>query len=131
MTLPMSEPVAQVFAAWDPAVSGRFKALRGMILTAAENADAGPVTETLKWGQPSYQCRSGTPVRLGCVDGRAAVLVHCQTSLVSDFQAEFGSAPAVSGNRAVLADDPGFDDVLALFITRALTYHRDRKARAT
>ncbi|MBO6884604.1 MAG: hypothetical protein JJ869_13655 [Marivita sp.] len=47
--------------------------------------NAGQVTETLKWGQPSYAVATGTPLRLGITKtGGPATFVHCQTTVVAD-----------------------------------------------
>ena len=62
--------------------------LRALVHDLAGQHDLGPVFEALKWGEPSFAVRSGTPVRLGWTEDRPAVcrvLVHCQTSVVSAF----------------------------------------------
>lgn len=114
-------------------------ALRDLILeTAAELPQAGVVLETLKWGQPSYlprRPRVGSTVRLGATkDGtRAALLFHCQTSIIADFKAGPGADAdiAYDGNRAILLD-PATDvprDLLRLPIRHALTYHLKRTGK--
>ena len=60
--------VASLFKAYPPAVRTRLMALRDLVLdTAARTTGVGRLTETLKWGQPSYlteETRSGTTVRI-------------------------------------------------------------------
>ena len=52
----------------------------------------GPLTETLKWGQPSYltqESGSGSTVRIDRLkkgDGYA-IYFHCQSGLVDEFRA--------------------------------------------
>jgi hypothetical protein len=104
---------------------------RAAILAAAEETGTGPLTETLKWGEPAYlteTTRAGSTVRLGLVKGEAAALFHCQTTLVDSFRADF-PALRCDGNRAVLLDGADAQD-LALCFQRALTYHRDKRRRA-
>ena len=50
------------------------------------------VTECLKWGQPSYLAPKGSTLRLGVKKaGQAAIYAHCQSTVVSDFAAQFGT----------------------------------------
>lgn len=56
--------VAAVFAAYPAGMRKRLLALRALVLdVAAKTEGVGPLTETLKWGQPSYltdETKSGT-----------------------------------------------------------------------
>jgi hypothetical protein len=58
--------VAAVFKAYPPAVRTRLLALRELVFdVAATTPEVGRLTETLKWGQPSYltaESGSGTLV---------------------------------------------------------------------
>lgn len=125
-TVPLSRQVTDVFSAYpEPARSGLIR-LRALIYeVAGANSKIGVVTETLKWGQPSYQATSGTPIRLGIPKvGGYAVFAHCQTSVISDFRNIVGDKFTYDGNRAVVfstTDDPRLDEVALLF-NRALTY---------
>jgi hypothetical protein len=113
----------------------RLVALRTLILETATAADVGPLTETLKWGEPAYlpkAPRTGTTVRINAVKGRddqVALYFHCQTTLVEDFRARH---PGLSyeGNRAVIlpVDGPLPDAELRDCIAQALTYHRRKRA---
>ena len=103
--------------------------------TAKSTAGVGQLTETLKWGEPSFltdETRAGTSVRLAWKkdNPRAAqLLVNCQTSLIEDWRNAFGDLLAFSGNRAVLLDldAPLPKDALAACIGQALTYHLRKK----
>lgn len=83
------------------------------------------VEECLKWGQPSYLAPKGSTLRLGVNKaGKAAIFAHCQSTIVSDFAAQFGSDFEIEGNRAVVLGD--FDaadqDKLRALIRHGLTY---------
>lgn len=118
--------IAAVFNSYpEPAKSGLLK-LRALIFEVAEaNPKIGAVSETLKWGQPSYQSASGTPIRLGLPKaGGYAVFAHCQTAVISDFRNILGDKYTYDANRAVVFDataDPDLNEV-AVLINRALTY---------
>ena len=83
--------------------------LRDLIFEEAMRLGVGPITETLKWGEPSYlteKSRSGTTIRFGHHDskpGHYAVFFHCQTTMVSDIRKRFGDSFLYQGNRAVFA----------------------------
>jgi hypothetical protein len=103
-----------------------------------ETADAlegvGPLTETLKWGEPAYlteATRSGSTIRLGWFRSselECAVLFNCRTTLVDDFRERFPKVFAYEKNRAILFDarEPLPKAPLSVCFGMALTYHRRR-----
>jgi hypothetical protein len=118
--------LAAIDAPYRPAIM----ALRDLILDVAAKTPAiGPIEETLKWGQPAFlpnTTKSGTTIRLGLPKtGGFAIYVHCQTSLIADFQTHFPREFSYEGNRAILFSDMESikPDLLRLFIHNALTYH--------
>ena len=133
MIAPPPAPVAAAFSALPDAARATLMTARAAIFEAAEATAAGPLTECLKWGQPSYltgATKSGTPLRLGLVGGDPAVMVHCQTTLIDGFRRDFPDAFPYSGTRALILA-PGQDPAaLALCLSRALTYHRDKRSRS-
>src|SRR5437868_931190 len=85
--------VAAVFKAYPPGLRTRLMALRQLVFdTAAKTAGVGLLSETLKWGQPSYltaESGSGTTVRIDRLKNRDdgyAVYFHCQSGLVESFR---------------------------------------------
>lgn len=132
MALGIKDPaVARAFDAFPQAVRADLLALRALIFeVAAETPEAGPIEETLKWGQPAYltqKTKSGTTIRLGAPKaGGFAIYTHCQTSLIADFRALFAAEFSYEGNRAICfaAGETVDRDKIALLIRRALTYHQ-------
>lgn len=102
----LDKAVAEVFEGYSPKVRKALLELRSIVLdTAARTEGVGTITETLRWGQPSYitsKPKSGTTIRLGPHDEGYALFVHCQTSLVEEFRASFGKKLRFEGNRAVV-----------------------------
>ncbi|WP_436123137.1 DUF1801 domain-containing protein [Aminobacter sp. LjRoot7] len=132
----MPEAVAAAFAAFPAPVRARLLEVRSLILsTAAETPGVGPLSETLKWGEPAYLTEasgSATTIRLGCpkTGGRTcAVYFNCRTTLVDSFRAHFGDVFTYEGNRAILfdADEPLPKAPLAICLAMALTYHRRQR----
>lgn len=125
--LPFSDPkVEAAFAAFAPKIGAKLLYLRGLIM------DAGDVTESLKWGQPSYDAgKDGTPIRLGT--GKAAnsfgFYVHCQTDLIAQFETLYGDQLSYTGTRGVLFDlaSPLPGNVLTHCFKLALTYHARKR----
>lgn len=127
--------VRQVFDGYPGETRARLLALRTLILETAAELDGGGVTETLKWGQPSYlpaRSRTGTTVRIDArkaPDTGYAVYVHCQTTLVDQYRELYPDLCRYDGNRALLFEtaDEVDRDALKHCIALALTYHTRRK----
>lgn len=104
--------------------------LRGLIYDVVGTVPgAGDVTETLKWGQPSYTVSTGTPLRLGVTKaGVPALFVHCQTRVVSEARAHLAADLEFEGNRAILVpQDTAFPEAaLRQVIHAALSYRLAR-----
>ena len=128
----MPDSVKNAYAAL-PA-KNRLMQIRELILDTALATKTAPLTETLKWGQPSYlpAKKDGTTIRLGASDEHASLYVHCQTTLVDQYRARFPTEFVYDGNRAVHIplDQPLNRDALAQLIAMALTYHRSKKDTA-
>lgn len=127
--------VGEAFGEFPAEVRKRLLRVRAMIFSvAAKTEGVGPLTETLKWGEPAYlteASRSGSTIRLGwpkAHPSHAAIYFNCNTSLVATFREIFADRLEFSGNRAILLpmDKPLPDDALALCISMALTYKKER-----
>ena len=127
--------VGAVFESYPENVRTKLLAVRDLIFsTAASMTTVGPLTETLKWGEPAYlteQSRSGSTIRLGwkaSAPGQYAIYFNCQTSLVDTFRTLHPEL-VFEGNRALLlaVDDDIPVASLDHCIELALTYHRWKK----
>ena len=124
--------VKVVFDAYPDDIRGPLLDLRELIFAAAGSAaEIGPLTETLKWGQPAYlpqKPKTGTTVRIDAlknVPGGYGLFVHCQTSLLDTFQEIYPGLFHYEGNRALhfTANEPPSRDALQHCISLAFTYH--------
>ena len=112
------------------ALHARLHTVRALIFAVAADAGVGPLSETLKWGEPAYLTpgRTGTTIRLGVsktARDQVALFVHCQTTLIDGFRDHFADTFAYEGNRAlILRPGPIPEAALAQCIRAALTYHR-------
>jgi hypothetical protein len=129
--------VAAVFKAWPPAERARLTGLRELILEVAKaTPGVGPLTETLKWGQPSYlteETGAGSTVRIDKLKsgGGCAVYFHCQSGLVGQFRELYPDKFTFEGARAILLEGKGRvpERELRHCIALALTHHLRKKKR--
>jgi len=135
---PLTAAVQPVFENYPPTIREQLLAFRDLIYTvAAETDGVGALEETLKWGQISYLTpvtKSGTTIRIDAVSDhpeQVAMFVHCQTTLVDGFRAQYGSSTAVEfeGNRCARfkLDDQQSLETARDCIAAALTYHQHKK----
>ncbi|MEL7040722.1 MAG: DUF1801 domain-containing protein [Pseudomonadota bacterium] len=123
--------VAAVFSHSPPAARGHLTQLRALILeTAAAHPEIGPLTETLKWGEPSYlpkRSRTGTTIRLGWDEAGQDIrlFVHCQTTLIQEWRDRYAPELTFVGNRELRlpTDTPLPIAALKHCVAMALTYH--------
>ena len=136
--LPSPPPdVAAALDACPRAARASAAALRTLIFETADGLpEVGPLTETLKWGQPSYltqASKSGTTIRLGWDEDGAAIslFVHCQTSLVDTWRQRYGNELTFVGNREIsIPTDTDLPRApLQHCIAMALTYHSRKTAK--
>ena len=120
-----SDPgVEAVFEAYPEPLRAALFDLRALVFETAD----GPLTESLKWGQPAYRRpKGGTTVRIDAVKGSAseyALYVHCQTSLAATFRDLYGDVLRIESDRAVLmsVEAPPPREALAHCIALALAY---------
>lgn len=104
--------------------------IRTLIYTiAAENKDIGEITESLKWGQPTYstlKSKSGTPIRMDRLNDQVAIYFHCQTSLIENFRELFANDLQFLNNRAILLNplEPLPLNEIRFCLSSALLYHK-------
>jgi Domain of unknown function (DU1801) len=132
---PIPADVTAAFSVFPDRVRARLLEVRDLIFeTAAGAKGVGPLTETLKWGEPAYLTAatgSGSTIRLGWFrssERDCAVLFNCRTTLVDDFRSRFPDVFVYEKNRAILLDvsKPLPEIPLSACLAMALIYHRRR-----
>ena len=127
--------VASVFEAYPPRLRTKLMALRELVFeTAEKTTGVGRLTETLKWGQPSYlteETGSGTTVRIDRLKagGGYAAYFHCQSGLVGQFRELYPDTFRYDGKRAIVFDAAARVPTRQLrhCIALALTHHARKK----
>ncbi|MFO1085421.1 MAG: DUF1801 domain-containing protein [Reyranellaceae bacterium] len=130
--------VAAIFDAYPPPIRRRLAALRALVFEiAGQTEGVGRLTETVRWGQPSYlteETGSGTTVRIDrrkAGDGYA-IFFHCQSGLVDTFRRLYPGVFKFQGDRAIVfgPEEEVPPRELGHCIALALTHHaRKRKRR--
>jgi hypothetical protein len=127
--------VAAAYKSYPAEQRNKLLELRQLIFETAQKIGDVKLSETLKWGEPSYNAsgRIGTPIRLAPSKDKSkcGLFVHCQTSLIDEFREKYPKAFEYSGTRALLfeidKDVPRSE--LSEFITAALTYHQRKSPK--
>ncbi|RCS25541.1 DUF1801 domain-containing protein [Phyllobacterium salinisoli] len=134
---PVPGPVAEALSRYPEPLRARLLEIREMVFAVAtETEGIGPLTETLKWGEPAYlteASKSGTTIRLGTTKlarQECAVLFNCKTELVKTFRTHFPDDFAFRGNRALVVPMARAlpHEPLKLCLHAALIYHRRKGA---
>jgi len=79
--------------------------VRDLILSVAKQDGIPDITETLKWGEPSYISKVGSTIR---IDWKAkypdqyCIYFNCKTSLIETFKEIYGDTFTYEGNRAIV-----------------------------
>ena len=105
-----NEFVAQVFHNYPQPWRSHLLALRAYLFVVAKKHQVGRVQESLKWGEPSYLVKGGSPVRMAWNAKRPnqyGLYFQCQSKLVETFKILFGNL-TYEGNRAILFGDEPF-----------------------
>jgi hypothetical protein len=126
--------VASVFKAYPADVRRRLMALRALMFETAATDGVGPLTETLKWGQPSYlteETGSGSTVRIDRLKkgNGYAIYFHCQSGLIGQFKAIYPDTFRYDGKRCIVFEvkDRLPKRALAHCVGLALTHHLRKK----
>jgi hypothetical protein len=102
--------VASVFQSYPAGLRSKLLALRRLVFdVAAATEGVGRLTETLKWGQPSYlteESGSGSTMRIDQrkKSGGYAIYFHCRSGLVEQFRRIYPDTFRYEGKRAILFD---------------------------
>ncbi|AOT08683.1 DUF1801 domain-containing protein [Pseudoalteromonas luteoviolacea] len=110
-------------------VRARLEALRGLIFEVARELDLGVVEESIKWGEPSYKVKLGSPIRIDwkpATPKKYCMFFHCQTKLVDTYKALYGEVLQFQGNRAIVLSlsEPLPKVIIKHCLELALTYQQ-------
>ena len=125
----MQNPVKKRFDEYPENARSRLKELRGIVFSIAEELELGDIDESLKWGEPSYNVKTGSPLRM---DWKLKSPTHCflyfncQTKLVDTYRELYSDVLEFQGNRAIVLplSNPWPEEAVKHCIKLALTYQQ-------
>ncbi|MEP2920237.1 MAG: hypothetical protein ABJP06_05890 [Sulfitobacter sp.] len=130
---PLPDPITRTTALWPAEARLKFTDIRALILEAGARADIGPLTESLKWGQPAWRPdrpRKGSTLRLNWSDKlprTLALFVDCKTTLAAEIFAAYPDDFQYESNRAMRMqlNAPLPKDAIAYLAHATFTYHQN------
>lgn len=127
----MDADIQAKFDAYPEHIKPHMLALRALVFELAEELHAGKVIEELKWMEPSYRVKNGSPVRMDWkqdTPDSIFLFFHCQTKLVETFRTLYANELIFHGNRAieVALSQPLPTGIIAHCLTLALEYKQRR-----
>lgn len=128
--IPFSESAVEgVYDSYPEDVRPTMLALRDLVYSSAQKLGAvNGLSESLKWGEPSYKSGCGSALRLHWKESDpdfGRVFFHCQTCLVETFRELYPDVFEFEGNRAIKLRLGGEIDLASLgqCMELALCYH--------
>ncbi|WP_271000819.1 DUF1801 domain-containing protein [Listeria seeligeri] len=125
--------IENLFSNYEEPYKSALLEIRELIFSTAEKIpEAGKLTESLKWRQPTYSTldtKSGTPIRIDRFgDDNIAIFFNCHTVLVDRFREIFNKELSFSKNRAIIIDPLQELPIapLEFCISSALVYHKKK-----
>ena len=119
---------------WPEPAQSHLTTIRALVQDAADTAHIGALTETLKWGQPSWlptQSGIGSTLRVAWSEKRPSdigLFVNCNSNLGETMRTLYPDTFDFEGNRALYLplDAPLPCDAIHHCATLTLTYHRTK-----
>ncbi|KPL93548.1 DUF1801 domain-containing protein [Vibrio splendidus] len=101
----MDKAIKTHFDEYPDDVRGRFEELRSFIFELSSDLGLGEVEESLKWGEPSYSVKTGSPIRIDWKlksPNNYYLFFNCKTKLIDTFRELHDGTLAFQGNRAIV-----------------------------
>lgn len=124
----MEQSVKERFDSYPDGARVKLLKIREAIFGVAERENIGEITETLKWGEPSYLSEKGSTVRIDWKKKHPdSVLIYfnCNTTLVETFKEIYRDTFQFVDNREIRfsVSEPISMSELEACISMALRYH--------
>ena len=125
----MNSNIQETFNTYPEAARSTLLSIRAAIYEIAAEESLGEVVESLKWGEPSYQTKSGSALRLGWKEkspDTISVYFNCKTILIETFKEIYQDTFTYLGSRELvfnLAEELPLVELKAC-VSMALRYHK-------
>jgi len=125
----LNPQVEHVIQQYPKVIQEKLMYIRQLIINTAQLLKTNDLEETLKWGEPSYLCQSGSTIRIAWqakFPKQIGIYFNCKTILIENFKELFPSVFRYEGTRAIVFNSS--DDIpinsLKKCISLALQYHK-------
>lgn len=101
----MDKVVKERFDEYPENVRIRLEELRNLMFQTVSELELGEVEESLKWGEPSYAVKTGSPIRIDWKlksPSNYYIFFNCQTKLIDTFRELHDGTLEFQGNRAIV-----------------------------
>ena len=101
----MDVGVEQKFEGYPENINILFNSIRDLIFSVAKQDGIPEITETLKWGEPSYISKIGSTIRFDWkarFPNQYCIYFNCKTTLIETFKEVYGDTFTYEGNRAII-----------------------------
>ncbi|WKY56792.1 DUF1801 domain-containing protein [Vibrio sp. SNU_ST1] len=101
----MDKEIKTHFDEYPGDVRVRLEELRSLIFELSSDLGLGEVEESLKWGEPSYSVKTGSPIRIDWKlksPSNYYLFFNCQTKLIDTIRELHDGTLAFQGNRAIV-----------------------------
>lgn len=101
----MNADVKNKFDSYPDDIRAQMMQLRTVIFEVAASEQLGDIDESLKWGEPSYNCQHGSAVRINWKADKPdhlSVYFNCNTSLIATFSEIYAGRLNFNGNREIV-----------------------------
>ncbi|MEZ9478480.1 DUF1801 domain-containing protein [Vibrio splendidus] len=101
----MDRAIKTHFNEYPDDVRERLEELRSLIFELSSDLGLGDVEESLKWGEPSYSVKTGSPIRIDWKlksPNNYYLFFNCQTKLIDTFRELHDGTLVFQGNRAIV-----------------------------
>ncbi|WP_390914400.1 hypothetical protein [Pseudosulfitobacter sp. SM2401] len=130
----LSNPLASAIQVWPKPAQNQFHAIRAIVQDAAKTAEIGALSETLKWGQPSWMPQKsgiGSTLRVAWSDkhpDEIGLFVNCNSTLSEQIRTLYPASFRYQGNRALYLglSAPLPEQAIHHCAHLTLTYHRTK-----
>jgi len=132
MDILVSNDIREKLASYPKHIRPLLINLRRHIIDTAKTDNVEDLTETLKWGQPSYLTKNGSTIRLDWSEktpNQYYLYFTCSTKLIETFREIYPDVFDYQGNRAIVfqLEQKINSKILNHCISMSLNYHKLKK----
>ena len=101
----LSKEVNKVISAYPDEAKKKIIYIVDLIFETADEINAGKITESIKWGEPSFCVKNGTPIRTAWkskTENEIGVYFSCSTSLIETFRVIYNDQFRFEGKRGII-----------------------------